>query len=154
MWSPSADMAATWAEAALQCGAGGDMASSRSMTVVCDFPKQLPDEVVLEDSSEPELDEEIASIPAHVFESRQAEQIRTWRDVQGGGNRNLNGDYNTSAESFAADSQVSVIRSMCPGSGGHFPCYLIWTSTLRAGHAGGAANSRHAGRITLKLLQA
>jgi hypothetical protein len=116
MWSPSADMAATWAEAALQCGAGGDMASSRWMTVVCDFPKQLPDEVVLEDSSEPELDEEIASIPAHVFESRQAEQIRTWRDVQGGGNRNLNGDYSTSAESLAADSQVRVIRSMCPGS--------------------------------------
>jgi hypothetical protein len=74
--------------------------------IECDPPRRLPDEVVLEESSEPEIDEEIAQRPVFVYESYLAEQIRK-RRAQAGGLPQA-----PAHESFAADSLVGPSPSL------------------------------------------
>lgn len=82
-------------------------APPRWRLIECDPPRRLPDEVVLEESSEPEIDEEIAQRPVFVYESHLAEQIRKRREaVQGDLPQAASGERDPGNESFAADSLV------------------------------------------------
>ena len=91
-------------------------APPRWRLIECDPPQRLPDEVVLEESSEPEIDEEIAQRPVFVYESHLAEQIRKRREGQapGGHPQAPSDERDLSRESFAADSLVGPSLSLCP----------------------------------------